>query len=93
MLIGQPGQTKTTMEKTCDQIIKLKPTLVQTSLMAYKPWVAKYQVQMLAEGPLPDFLERKELLEVIHKKLKAEKGPLILTLKLSLFTFQQGLGW
>tara|TARA_B100000886_G_C20214726_1_gene403892 strand:- start:26 stop:685 length:660 start_codon:yes stop_codon:yes gene_type:complete len=25
---------------------------------------------MLAEGPLPDFLERKELLEVIHKKLK-----------------------
>ena len=25
---------------------------------------------MLTEGPLPDFLERKELLEVIHKKLK-----------------------
>ena len=39
--------------------------------MAYKPWVAKYQVQMVAEGPLPDFLERKKLLDVIHKKLKA----------------------
>ena len=39
--------------------------------MAYKPWVAKYQIQMLAEGPLPDFLERKELLEVINKKLSA----------------------
>ena len=59
------------MEKTCDEIVRLKPTLVQLSLMAYKPWVAKYQVQMVAEGPLPDFLERKELLEVIHQKLKA----------------------
>ena len=26
---------------------------------------------MVAEGPLPDFLERKNLLEVIHRKLKA----------------------
>ncbi len=69
LLIGQPGQTIETMSKTCDEMIKLKPTLVQLSLMAYKPWVAKYQVQMLAEGPLPDFLERKELLEVIHGKL------------------------
>ena len=37
LLIGQPGQTKETMEDTCDKIIKLKPTLVQTSLLAYKP--------------------------------------------------------
>ena len=70
LLIGQPGQTVETMTKTCEEIIKLRPTLVQLSLMAFKPWVAKYQVQMLAEGPLPDFLERKELLEVIHKKLR-----------------------
>lgn len=69
LLIGLPGQTVETMERTCDKIIELKPTLVQLSLMAYKPWVAKYQIQMLAEGPLPDFLERKELLNVIHSKL------------------------
>jgi len=69
LLIGQPGQTTKTMEKTCDGILKLKPTLVQLSLMAYKPWVAKYQIRMLEEGPLPDFLERKELMDVIHKKL------------------------
>ena len=69
LLIGQPGQTIESMAKTCDEMIKLQPTLVQLSLMAYKPWVAKYQVQMLAEGPLPDFLERKEMLEVIHNKL------------------------
>ena len=68
-LIGQPGQTKESISKTCDQIIDLKPTLVQLSLMAYKPWVAKYQIKMLEEGPLPDFLERKELMDVIHKKL------------------------
>jgi len=71
LLIGQPGQTPEGMSKTCDEILKLKPTLVQLSLMAYKPWVAKYQIQMVAEGPLPDFLERKELLEVIHEKLKS----------------------
>ena len=70
LLIGQPGQTTDTMAKTCDQIIELQPTLVQLSLMAYKPWVAKHQINMLHEGPLPDFFERKELLEVIHQKLK-----------------------
>ena len=70
LLIGQPGQTVKTMSKTCDEIIRLQPTLVQLSLMAYKPWVAKYQVNMLAEGPLPDFLERKEILNLIHKKFK-----------------------
>ena len=69
LLIGQPGQTVESMSKTCDGILKLRPTLVQLSLMAYKPWVAKYQIRMLEEGPLPDFLERKELLKIIHKKL------------------------
>ena len=71
LLVGQPGQTKKTMEKTCDQIIQLKPTKVQTSLLAYKPWIAKAQIRMVEEGPLPDFMERKELLDVINKKLDA----------------------
>ena len=70
LLIGQPGQTKKTMEKTCDQIIQLKPTLVQTSLMAYKPWVNKASIRMVEDGPLPDFIERKDLLDVIDTKLK-----------------------
>lgn len=71
LLIGQPGQTPEGMAKTCDEINRLKPTLVQLSLMAYKPWVSKYQVKMVDEGPLPDFFERKVLLEIIHEKLKA----------------------
>tara|TARA_B100002051_G_C16743259_1_gene645719 strand:+ start:731 stop:2197 length:1467 start_codon:yes stop_codon:yes gene_type:complete len=69
LLVGQPGQTAKTMEKTCDQIIKLKPTKVQTSLLAYKPWIAKAQIRMVEEGPLPDFMERKELLDIINEKL------------------------
>ena len=68
-LIGLPGQTTTTIAGTCDKIVELRPTLVQLSLLAYKPWVAKYQVQMLAEGPLPNFFERRELLKIIHEKL------------------------
>ncbi len=71
LLVGQPGQTVESMSNTCDDIIKLRPTLVQLSLMAYKPWIAKYQIRMVEEGPLPDFLERKELMEIIHRKLKA----------------------
>ena len=70
LLVGQPGQTKDTMRKTCDQIIELKPTKVQTSLLAYKPWIAKAQIRMVEEGPLPDFMERKELLDVINEKLE-----------------------
>lgn len=71
LLIGQPGQTPEGMARTCDEIVRLKPTLVQLSLMAYKPWVSKYQIKMVDEGPLPDFLERKVLLEVINQKLQA----------------------
>ena len=71
LLIGQPGQTPEGMARTCDEIVRLKPTLVQLSLMAYKPWVSKYQVKMVDEGPLPDFLERREILEVINQKLQA----------------------
>ena len=70
LLIGLPGQNVKTMEKTCDQIIELQPTIVQLSLMAYKPWIAKYQIKMLDEGPLPDFLDRREMLHVIHSKLE-----------------------
>ncbi len=70
LLVGQPGQNKETMEKTCDQIIELKPTVVQTSLLAYKPWINKASIRMVEEGPLPDFMERKELLDVINDKLK-----------------------
>ena len=45
LLIGQPGQTIESMAATCDRMVELQPTLIQLSLMAYKPWVAKYQIK------------------------------------------------
>ena len=61
LLIGQPGQTPETMANTCDQIVELQPTLVQLSLMAYKPWVAKYQIKMLSEGAASRFFSKKRI--------------------------------
>jgi len=69
LLIGLPGQTNESMTRTLDQIIELRPTQIQLGLMAYKPWVGKHQLKMVSEGPLPDFLDRKELFSVINKKL------------------------
>ena len=70
LLVGQPGQTIDTMHDTCDKIIKLRPTVVQTSLLAYKPWLNKASIRMVEDGPLPDFMERKDLLDVIDQRLK-----------------------
>ena len=70
LLVGQPGQTSESMIDTCNKIIQLRPTLVQTSLMAYKPWINKASIRMVEDGPLPDFMERKDLLDIIDQKLK-----------------------
>ena len=75
LLVGQPGQTIETMHDTCDKIIKLKPTVVQTSLLAYKPWLNKASIRMVEDGPLPDFMERKDLLDVIDQRLKEAGCP------------------
>ena len=69
LLVGLPGQTNESMTRTLDQIIELRPTQVQLGLMAYKPWVGKHQIKMVKEGPLPDFLDRKELFKIINTKL------------------------
>ena len=34
--------------------------------------IDKHQIKMVAEGPLPDFMERKELLDVINEKLETK---------------------
>ena len=59
MLVGLPGQTNRSMEKTMDKVIELKPPQIQPMLLAYKPWVRKYQIKMVNDGPLPDFFDRK----------------------------------
>tara|TARA_B100001123_G_C15339520_1_gene1034218 strand:+ start:5185 stop:6612 length:1428 start_codon:yes stop_codon:yes gene_type:complete len=69
LLIGLPGQTNESMEKTMDKLIEIKPPQVQPMLLAYKPWVAKYQIKMVKEGPLPDFFDRKQLFKIATEKL------------------------
>ena len=65
-----PGQTSESIAKTLDKVIEIQPTQVQPMLLHYKPWVRKYQIKMLKDGPLPDFMERKDLLDVIDQRLK-----------------------
>ena len=69
ILIGLPGQTLESMSNTIDQVIKLRPTQLQTMMMHYKPKTRKYMINMLRDGPLPDFYDRKMLYSLLEKKL------------------------
>mgnify|MGYP001204359709 FL=1 len=70
LLVGLPGQTTETINKTMDKVINLKPPQIQPMLLAYKPWVRKYQVRMVNDGPLPDFLDRKKLFSIVTNRLE-----------------------
>ena len=69
LLIGLPGQTKETVRKTTEEVIKLKPTQLQTMMMHYKPGTRKYMINMLREGPLPDFYDRKVFYAIMEDML------------------------
>ena len=69
LLVGLPGQTKESVERTMDKVVELRPTQIQPMLLHYKPFVRKYQVKMLKDGPLPDFFDRKKLFDITKKKL------------------------
>ena len=70
LLVGLPGQTTETINNTMDKVISLKPPQIQPMLLAYKPWVRKYQIRMVNDGPLPDFLDRKELFNIVTSRLE-----------------------
>ena len=69
LLIGLPGQTNESMEKTMDKVIEIRPPQVQPMLLAYKPWDAKYQIKMVKDGPLPDSFDKKQLFKIATEKL------------------------
>ena len=69
LLIGLPGQTTTSITNTMDKVIKLKPTQLQTMMMHYKPNTRKYMINMLRDGSLPDFYDRKILYKIVDDKL------------------------
>lgn len=69
ILVGLPGQTTEGMAKTMDKVIELRPTQLQTMMLHYKPNTRKYMINMLRDGPLPDFYDRKILYKVLDDKL------------------------
>ena len=69
LLIGLPGQTTTSITNTMDKVVKLKPTQLQTMMMHYKPNTRKYMINMLRDGSLPDFYDRKILYKIVDDKL------------------------
>lgn len=69
LLIGLPGQTTESIERTIKKVIEIKPTQLQTLMMHYKPGTRKYMINMLREGPLPDFYDRKIFYSIVEKEL------------------------
>lgn len=69
LLIGLPGQTQNSISETMDKVVKLRPTQLQTMMMHYKPNTRKYMINMLRDGPLPDFYDRKILYKIVDEKL------------------------
>ena len=61
LLIGLPAQTLGGLKNTINEVVKLKPTQLQTMYVHYKPDVRKYMTRMVRNGPLPDFYDRKAL--------------------------------
>ena len=69
LLVGLPGQTTKSISETMDRVVELKPTQLQTMMMHYKPNTRKYMINMLRDGPLPDFYDRKILYKIVDEKL------------------------
>lgn len=69
LLVGLPGQTVESVSNTIDEVVKLRPTQLQTMMMHYKPNTRKYMINMLRDGPLPDFYDRKILYNLVDEKL------------------------
>tara|TARA_B100000214_G_C23964226_1_gene626904 strand:+ start:452 stop:1876 length:1425 start_codon:yes stop_codon:yes gene_type:complete len=74
LLIGLPGQTPKSINKTLDKVIAIKPTQLQPMLVHYDPFKRKYMIKMLKDGPLPDFYDRQEMYEIVKNRLINDGG-------------------
>ena len=61
LLVGLPAQTLSGLKNTIKEVVKLRPTQLQTMYVHYKPDVRKYMTRMVRNGPMPDFYDRKAL--------------------------------
>ena len=60
LLVGLPAQTLSGLKNTIKEVVKLRPTQLQTMYVHYKPDVRKYMIRMVRNG-MPDFYDRKAL--------------------------------
>lgn len=59
LLIGLPRQTTKTIEKTINEVTRLRPSQLQTMYVHYKPGTRKYMIKMVRNEPMLDFYDRK----------------------------------
>ena len=69
LLIGLPAQNVGSIERTVEEVVKLKPTQIQTMYMHYKPQTRKYMIKMLRNVQLPDFYDRKAIFSKASEEL------------------------
>lgn len=61
LLIGLPRQTISSITKTINEVVKLKPSQLQTMYVHYKPDTRRYMTNMVKNVPLPDFYDRRAI--------------------------------
>ena len=69
LLVGLPGQTNESIQRTLDKVVEIRPTQIQPMLMHYDPYKRKYMIKMLKDGPLPDFFDRQHMFSIVKDKL------------------------
>ena len=63
LLIGLPRQNIKTISQTINDVIKLKPSQLQTMYVHYKPGTRKYMIKMVRNEPMLDFFDRKAVFQ------------------------------
>ncbi len=63
LLIGLPRQNIDTIKNTIEDVIKLKPSQIQTMYVHYKPGTRKYMIKMVRNEPMLDFYDRKAVFQ------------------------------
>jgi oxygen-independent coproporphyrinogen-3 oxidase len=63
LLIGLPRQSIKTITNTINEVVRLKPSQLQTMYVHYKPGTRKYMIKMVRNEPMLDFFDRKAVFQ------------------------------
>lgn len=59
LLCGLPRQTRQTVARTIDKVVRLRPDRITLTYLHYSPKFHQHQVRMNRDGLIPDFYDRK----------------------------------